>query len=645
MDLQQELQRHFGFSEFRPGQLSVIESLIEGHSAGAVFPTGSGKSLCYQLPSLVLDGLTLVVSPLIALMKDQIDALQQRGIAAKRLDSTLNADEYRQVMNELRSGQLNMLYVAPERFNNERFRNAMKNAHVALLAIDEAHCISEWGHNFRPDYLKLADFAQQSGAERILALTATATPSVQADMCKFLGIDTERMVVTGCYRPNLSLLMTPVSDASRDDELIERLQQRDPGPSIVYVTLQKTAVEVADRLVAAGLQAKPYHAGMADEQRSAVQDWFLETDVGVVVATIAFGMGIDKRNIRYVYHYNIPKSLENYSQEIGRAGRDDEFSTCEMLVCVDDVTTLQNFAYGDTPTLKAVTELVESIAKEDATFDVSFGELSNATDVRPIVVRTLITYLELLKYVEGGTPFYQSYSFKPLQTSQQILEQFDERRRQFISGLFRQARKATTWFHVDVELAAAELQTSRERVIAALDYLGENEMLEVRVAGVRNRYQKLRSIEDPSSLAAKLHAKMVDRQDRDIARIEQVLAIAAEKRCQVDALCSYFGEPLEKPCGHCSSCLDGNSSELPARTQKSVRDGLEQLAGELQQENKLFNDPICLARFLCGIRTPSISRAKRASDPKSRMPSHPQFGSWVDIPFPIVVQEAERICS
>jgi len=272
-DARAALQRHFGFETFRPGQEAVVEHLMAGHSAAAVFPTGGGKSLCYQLPALLLPGLTLVVSPLIALMKDQIDTLTRRGIAAARLDSTLDAATYRTVMEQVRTGTLRLLYVAPERFNNERFREAITPLRIALFAVDEAHCISEWGHNFRPDYLKLAGFARACGAERVLALTATATERVLADICEGLTIDPERAVRTGFYRPNLSLVTTPVS-------------------------------------AAAGFEARAYHAGMQDEVRAAIQDWFMASDRAIVVATIAFGMGIDKANIRYVYHYNLPKSLE-----------------------------------------------------------------------------------------------------------------------------------------------------------------------------------------------------------------------------------------------------------------------------------------------------------------------------------------------
>ena len=565
-DLKRELGRWFGFAEFLPGQLEVMEHLLAGRSAAAVFPTGGGKSLCYQLPALMLEGVTLVVSPLIALMKDQVDALTARGIPACRLDSSLTAEQHAAIMEQLRRRDLRLLYVAPERFNNERFRQAILGVPIALFAVDEAHCISEWGHNFRPDYLKLAEFARSCQAARILALTATATPRVTEDICRELQIPRECAVCTGFYRANLTLRTTVVPGAERDRWLVERLRERPSGATIVYVTLQKTAEQVAERLRSAGFDARAYHAALDDEVRSETQDWFLRSDAGIVVATIAFGMGVDKPDIRYVYHYNLPKSLENYSQEIGRAGRDGASSVCEMLVCLDDLNTLENFAYGDTPTRAAIHMLLQEVFSKGEQFDVSYHELSSACDIRLLVVRTLLTYLELRGYLEGGTPFYSTYQFKPRMSSRQILEQFSNERREFLQRLLGQARKARTWFSIDLDRAAATLRTPRDRIVRALDYLGERQMLELNVKGVRNRYRRLKPCADFDGLAEELYASTQRREQREIARLHQVLELVGHDGCQVASLCHYFGETREAPCGHCSWCLDGRQPlVVPAR--------------------------------------------------------------------------------
>ncbi len=271
----------------------MIAHLLAGRSALAVFPTGSGKSLCYQLPALLLNGLTVVVSPLIALMKDQVDFLLARGIAAARLDSSVSREAFEEIQQGLRDRRLKLLFVAPERFSNERFLSRLKSLAIDLLVIDEAHCISEWGHNFRPDYLKLARYARELKVGRVLTLTATATPAVAQDICREFAISPEAHVHTGFYRPNLFLRVTACPPRDRIGLLIERLRARPVGPTIVYVTLQKTAESVAAALAASGFAAEAYHAGMEAETREAVQNRFMAADNTIVVATIAFGMGID----------------------------------------------------------------------------------------------------------------------------------------------------------------------------------------------------------------------------------------------------------------------------------------------------------------------------------------------------------------
>ncbi len=619
------LRDTFGLSAFRPGQEAVIGHLLAGRSAAAVFPTGGGKSLCYQLPALLLPGVTLVISPLIALMKEQIDRLKARGVAAERLDSTLGADDVRRVMGELRAGRLRLLYVAPERFNNERLRAVLLRVRVSLFAVDEAHCISEWGHNFRPDYLKLAHFARLCRAERTLALTATATPQVLADICAGFGIPPEGAVRTGFHRPNLRLHVTPVAAGDRDALLARRLAERPRGPTIVYVTLQRTAEEVAGRLFAAGVPAKFYHAGMEDADRAGVQEWFAESDEAVVVATIAFGMGIDKANIRAVYHYNLPKSLENYSQEIGRAGRDGLPSDCEMFVCPDDLNRLENFVYGDTPTAEAVIGLVRGLFAQGNEFAVNVHELSSEHDVRPLVVNTLLTYLELDGYLEGGTPFYAHYAFQPLATSAEILARFEGERRQFLAAVLRQARKAKTWFYLDLDEAARAAGAPRERVVRAVDYLAEQGLLTVKADGVRQRYRRLRLPQDPDALADDLHRRTLEREAREVARLNQVMELAGHDGCQASRLGEHFGEPLAEPCGRCSWCRDGHR---PARLLPRPQPVID--ADVWRRALALLREPRALARFLCGLPSPRLSRSKLTSDPL--------FGALGHVPFAEVLR-------
>ena len=638
MDLssaRQLLRQQFGFDEFRPGQAEVVASLLAGHSAAAVFPTGGGKSLCYQLPAQLLDGLTLVVSPLIALMKDQIDGLKRRGVAAERLDSTLTAEETAAVVRAVREARLRLLYVAPERFNNERFRESMSRTKISLFAVDEAHCISEWGHSFRPDYLKLARFARQCRAERVLALTATATPQVLADICREFAIEPAHAVRTGFYRPNLSLVATPITAGERDALLVRRLSDSPPGPAIVYVTLQKTAETVAARLAAAGLPARAYHAGMEADARAEAQDWFMHGDRGVVVATIAFGMGVDKADIRYVYHYNLPKSLENYSQEIGRAGRDGRKSTCEMFVCPDDLGVLENFAHGDTPSRASVRGLLGDVFRTGADFDLSTYECAGRHDIRQLVVQTLLTYLELAGHLQAGTPFYSRYSFQPLKSSQEILARFEGERREFLAQVLRQTRKAKTWFHIDLEQAARALGQPRDRIVRAFDYLSEQRLIELRAEGVRQTYRSLQPPGDLDALADDLHQRLVKREQRELARLQQVLELAGKDGCQTAMLAEYFGERLAEPCGHCTWCTGGRQRlTLLPREEVSLDEGVWPRALALAREKRdVLGEPRALARFLCGLSSPRLSAA--------RLGGNALFGAMAQAPFAKVLERAQ----
>lgn len=631
---QQLLQQYFGFDEFKPGQLDVIRHLLDGHSAAAVFPTGGGKSLCYQLPALAFDGLTLVVSPLIALMKDQIDALHARGIKAARLDSSLSADEYRTVMQDIRNGSLKLLYVSPERFNNERFREQVKQLPVSLFAVDEAHCISEWGHNFRPDYLKLAGFAKLFKAERILALTATATPAVLEDMRRVFQISEQHSICTGFYRSNLQMLMTPVAYRERDELLIQRFRDRPPGAAVVYVSLQKTAVHVAEKLRSAGFDAKHYHAGLKPEERDAVQEWFLSSEAGIVVATIAFGMGVDKSDIRSVYHYNLPKSLENYSQEIGRAGRDDRPSTCEVLACSDDLTVLENFILGDTPSRDSIQSLLEDLFGREDDFSVSLSDLSRQHDIRQLVLRTLLTYLELEGYLESGTAIFSEYQFKPLMPSSEIIAKFDGERADFLKRLLSRSVKKRVWFHIDIEAAVQALGETRERIVVALDYLGEQKMLDLRVTGVRNRYHCLHHPDCLDDVVSKLFAQVTRREKRELNRLDQMLQLVERDGCQVAEVCCYFGQPIEGDCGHCSWCESKSACSLAPRHSTALNEAEQSIiAAAVRELHQVLSDPHQITRLLCGLSSPAIAQARRQRDTR--------FGKLADIPYQVVMKAVE----
>ena len=616
----------FGFDDFREGQAAVIETLLAGRPALAVFPTGAGKSLCYQLPALLLDGLTVVVSPLIALMKDQVDALVRRGVRAARLDSTLGNDEAKRVLADLRSGDLKILYVSPERLAGGRFVRTLGGRRISLLAIDEAHCISEWGHNFRPEYMKLAAIAARPEVERVLALTATATPSVARDIAEALGVAPGDRVVTDFRRPNLTLRATPCPAADRWRAILDDIRARPAGSGIVYVTLQKTAEDLAAFLRQNGVDARAYHAGMDDEVRAKVQDAFMASDSSLVVATIAFGMGIDKADIRYVDHANLPKSLENYAQEIGRAGRDGLPSVCSLYPAAEDVVTLENFTFGDTPSESAVAGLVGHVLGRGAEFDISVYDASGRFDVRPLVVQTLLTYLELDGVIEATGPFFTETKVQPLRPLSEIFERFDPARREFLTALFGTAKKGTRWYTINPEESATTLGESRDRIVTALNYLEEKGEVLLQVAGLRQGYRRTELAADPEALVASLNARFASREKRDIERTGQVLEYAQTDDCLTAKLLLHFGQRLDGPCGHCDRCSGARPARLPAvaapRPGKRERDLVRAVAAE---GHRALQDTRALTRFLNGLASPASTRA--------RLSKHPSFGALADWPF------------
>ncbi len=397
-NVQDALKAYFGFDALRPGQEEVVQAVMEGQDAMGIMPTGGGKSLCYQLPALCRPGLTVVVSPLIALMKDQVDALQARGIPAAAVNSSLGAEEYRQVMQALRGGELKILYVAPERFAQESFMNLLGNLQVALLAIDEAHCLSQWGHDFRPDYLRLGRVREQLGWPQTIALTATATAHVREDILRTLQLREPAVVISGFGRENLDFAITHCESRKAKFERIDKVIAR-WKKGIIYCSTRKNVMLVFEELTARHVNAVAYHAGMTDEEREFSQNAFVSGRADIVVATNAFGMGIDRPDVRFVVHFEIPGSVEAYYQEAGRAGRDGEPAACELLFNHADLKTQEFFFEGSNPPLPVIRSLYNMLRFEcdpathelHITVDAMAERLGK--DVNPMAVGTALSCL------------------------------------------------------------------------------------------------------------------------------------------------------------------------------------------------------------------------------------------------------------
>ena len=606
------LKRYFGFDRFLNGQEDVISKIIAGESAAAIFPTGGGKSLCYQLPAMHLSGITLVVSPLLSLMKDQVEFLKSKKIPAAKLDSGISREEYQSTLQDGVRNRIKILMISVERFKNERFRNQLRKMSVSLMVVDEAHCISEWGHNFRPDYLKIPLYRKEFNIPQILLLTATATPKVIEDMREKFGISGNHVIGTGFFRDNLHLRVDAAPENRRREALFDTLKTEPVGPSIVYVTLQKTAETMAKYLSSKGLDARAYHAGMKTELREEVQDRFMHGSLTTVVATIAFGMGIDKRNIRKVVHYDLPKSIENYSQEIGRAGRDGLASICTLIGNGGNVPVLENFVYGDTPEISGIRRVLDVIGKNDGNlFEVRQIRLSTDADIRLLPLKTLLVYLEMDGILKPRHTYFENYPFKLLKPEKEIINFFSGERRNFVATIFRYTDEKSVWSYPKISEMVETTGTDRARVLAALEYFDEKGWIELRPKSSVEVFEIVNRNFDPVETAKRLSDLFRNKETINVGRIHKMISLFESSGCLSMKLSKYFGEIIPQPCGNCSYCLTGNRSTFPVEPLPVV--GSADVGKYLRELRETSETPISddlAVRFLCGIASPRLTQLK-----------------------------------
>ena len=637
--IKESLLASFGFDGFRPGQEQTITQLLNGQSSLSIFPTGSGKSLCYQLTALHLPHLTLVVSPLLALMKDQLEFLASKGIKAASIDSTLKGNEAQTVMAGVREGDIKVLMVSVERFKNERFRQFIESVPVSMLVVDEAHCISEWGHNFRPDYLKLPSYCQALNISLVLLLTATATRKVKMDMAAKFSIRDEHIVQTGFYRSNLDLSVLPVTQAHKNRQL-EQVIMAQQGAGIVYVTLQHSAETVAQYLTRQGINACAYHAGFDSDTRSQIQQDFMAGKIQVIVATIAFGMGIDKSDIRFVIHYDLPKSIENYSQEIGRAGRDGMSSQCFTLANLDGLNTVENFVYGDTPEFAGIEMVLDTIKSEVITntynsqsegkWELQILQLSNAVNIKQLPLKTLLVQLELAGVIEPLYAYFADFKIKLLKPKDEIINSFNEQRKDFLHRIFNATDFKKVWGSLNFDTLLQDKSIERNRVIAALEYLQEQQLIVLETKGMTEVFKiHLDELSDPS-LCQTLSTYFKDNEEKEIKRIATLVRFFQLDSCLTVNLARYFDDnsfdnkrldPVSESstvpqCGHCSVCrgqvavLQHSQVQIPWPSDETLKQGMTELAERLSGK---INQPLSIesyCRFFAGMSVPLFGRNK-----------------------------------
>lgn len=550
------LRENFGHADFRENQREIAQAILDGENLLAAFPTGYGKSLCYQLPALMLPGITVVVSPLISLMKDQVDGLREQGIHSVALiNSSLSIEEYQWELERLKRHEIKLLYIAPERFRSRRFLDQLDSASISLFVIDEAHCISQWGHDFRPAYLALREAIRSLHPRSIALFTATATPEVRKDILGELEIEPCRIFSRSIERPNLKFSVHEVSDPDEKYEVLiaclEENEHRPPlqGDGIVYAGRRRETEEIADYLKSHGYRADYYHAGRTDIERKRVQERFFDDGpdgLNLVVATNAFGMGIDKSNIRYIIHWTMTGTLEDYYQQAGRAGRDGETAYCVMLYCPDDRDLHEWFIDESAPNkldLLKLLKLIETFPAVEGFHMIAEDELEWLGDFKETKIRVGLSYLERLGFLRRQYNVASKLSVRLGRT-----QPTDESQRAFLRQLSARSPVPVLDFCREFSLRPDRFM---EQLIdlqsdGHLRYWGSEDLMLIELLQDSNLFANIS--EDQMGFEDYLRSKR--------QQIDYVIRYALTDGCRGRFVRQYFGEPVEADyrCGSCEQC-------------------------------------------------------------------------------------------
>jgi len=559
-DLESALPR-FGLKSFRPGQREVISSIVDGDDCLCVMPTGGGKSLCYQLPSVFRPGLTIVVSPLIALMKDQVDSLGLRGIPAALINSTLSSGEQNERLQDVAAGKYQLVYVAPERLRNPRFLDAIRATPIQLLAIDEAHCISQWGHDFRPDYAKLGKFREWLGGVQTVALTATATPRVREDIVKVLGLKRPKQFMSGFARPNLHFgVVQRPTDREKDEELGGFLRTQ-TGSGIIYAATRKRCEAIVEWVSQKlKIQIGAYHAGLLPDQRRSIQERFMKNELRVIVATNAFGMGIDKPDLRFVVHYNIPGSLEAYYQEAGRAGRDGADSQCVLLYSYQDRYIQEFFIENNYPSREVIQQTYEFLLKrEEDPIELTMEEIRDALglQISPEAIGSALQVLsrtEVIDRLESGAGLACLRIDSNLPTLVELLPKEAKVRRKVLRVVERiigERRGEPVYLHPRTLLQACDMEREAlNRTLRELCKLDEFDY----VPPFRGRAVHFTRRDVPFADLGIDFENLRRRKEAEYDRLNQVVHYAQTPLCRQSTILHYFGDTSAENCGQCDRC-------------------------------------------------------------------------------------------
>ena len=568
------LKKYFGFDRFLDNQEHIIAKIMNGDDLCVVMPTGAGKSLCYQLPGLMKNGYTIIVSPLISLMKDQVDHLRAKNIAAGLINSSISFAEQQKCISDVITGKIKLLYVAPERFGAFSFRSMLENCPPEMLIVDEAHCISQWGHDFRPSYLKIGEFAAQFRIKQICAFTATATPQVRRDIKTQLCRENMEIVAAGFKRPNLAFSVQQCSRQENKFAAIRELLKK-PAPTIIYGATRKNVEEIAEEF-----DCIAYHAGMTDDERQKAQDRFMNDSCPVLAATNAFGMGIDRKDVRRVIHYNMPGSLEAYYQEAGRAGRDGENSECVLLFSYADKFVHEFMIEMNNPPQEAVIELWEllirlSREKNTISLEMSASDLASMLThcKNETMVSSSLAVLEKNNFIERG---YRTQNTGTIifggnlhqLAGQHCLEK--TQRSRFISRMLKYygdalAHGISCTYNEMAGIAGLTVDQTK-RVIRALN--GDVLNWDAPFAG-----RSIEIIAPEKNISEVDFKKLKEKFDFELERLQQVIKYTNTYKCRQAFLIDYFGENVKDwTCSSCDCCSHDRKSSVTAKKPVSSAD-------------------------------------------------------------------------
>ncbi len=567
LQLLELLKIHFGYESFLPGQEKAIDSILNKNNTIVVLPTGGGKSMIYQLPALILDGVTIVISPLIALMKDQVDSLQKVGIPATFINSSISIDETERRIEKVIKGEYKIVYIAPERFYNINFLGQLKRIKVSLFAIDEAHCISQWGHDFRPSYIRLKQAIKYVGKPPVVALTATATPEVRDDIAKQLELEDCETVITGFSRPNLQLAVIPMPNSQKTETILNFLiTNPDIGSGIIYVGTRNKADEILEKLVDNDIKAVSYHAGMEAGSRDWVQDQFLNGEAQVVVATNAFGMGINKKNIRFVIHHDLPGTIEAYYQEAGRAGRDGKDSFCLLFYNQQDRYLREFFIKGDNPDPKLILEIyqflvdrIESSINPEESILLTYSEISEylSEQIPDMAIGTALKILEKEMYISRPKEKTANSFLKITKSWPEIVESIPKRakmQKEVVAGLEEKyLDKIKAGWDFNPEELSVVLGLKKDSIIRTIKKLAENDLVDYRPPFKGTEIKVLKIVE-PEDLKIDFKS-LKEKSSRAYEKLDEMEGLAYTLECRQKYILKYFGDKDSKNCSKCDNCL------------------------------------------------------------------------------------------